>query len=314
MKFLKWLISAAFMAIFAVTQTVMAASAPGSSFPIVPAEDPVPMSQDSKCQQTGKISILFFAESLPGEVYQNNDAVFLVGIDFGERMINIVPLSDKFMLSAPGLAKQNIRQASLSELYRFTRDEYKGNERRKMDAGIKAVRTSLKADFQFTPDHYVAIRQTVLADIVNAMGGLKINLQVAVDGTAEKFSNFHAGAQTLNGEQIVELLSIKKPSGKAEPSQVQRLLWVLDAMYTQFGQASTKMQLPSMMEAFHKNSVTDLNILSVMPYSCLLTDHEFKVNYVELPSDYYETGDKGEIYPKNPKELGEFLNLMVGNQ
>lgn len=277
------------------------------------AAAPSPAAQDGICKQTGRISLLLFAESLQTNAHEGNDAVFLVGLDFDDRQVNIVPLPNELVLPTITLTKQNVTAATISEIYRTSKLEKPTSEKAGMQNGLDNLLTTLEENFNYKPNFYVGLSQEVLVEVIDDMGGLKINLPREVDGSAEGLGVFKQGEQVLSGEQIISLISIRKPAG-ADVSQVQRLLWVFEAMGEQFDTSEIRGSIPSLMTMFYSNSVTNLNIFSLLPYTCLTTDHDFDLNYVEFPKDYYTVGANGDLHIRNVQELSTFLNLTVGKK
>ncbi|PKO12500.1 MAG: hypothetical protein CVU39_23735 [Chloroflexi bacterium HGW-Chloroflexi-10] len=117
-------------------------------------------------------------------------------------------------------------------------------------AAIQAVRQNFGIDI----DYYVRIRFDGFTEIVDAMGGINIELPEAMSG-------YEAGKHQLNGEQA--LAFARDRSGSDDFFRMQRQQLLIKASIQQLLNPLTWSRIPSMINATSQSMDTDIPLLEI---------------------------------------------------
>lgn len=128
--------------------------------------------------------------------------------------------------------------------------------------GPEILAQTLYLNFGLAVDHYVGVDMTVLADVVDAVGGIDINVPAAVDG-------FSAGPQHMTGEQALAYSRIRYPDTDWHRTERQTL--VLLALREKLLQPQTLAAVPSLVDAFIDEVITDLSKAEIAALTCIAT-------------------------------------------
>jgi LCP family protein required for cell wall assembly len=267
------------------------------------------------CDQSGKMTMLFLGENLPETPERGADAIRLLRADFDNKLINVLALSPDVQVERPVLASEAIENPTLTNVYYLGKESKSGSESEKMIEGMRYISQTLFNNFGYHPSHYVIIKQSLMEDIVDTLGGLPINLTEDVDGTSEGFGYFSEGEQVMNGQQVLNYVRILNPTnvtGSSELNRIKRQNQILAALAAQMGSSETIAKLPILMMQFYESLTTDLNIQQVEALFCLLGDDEVKINYIEVPSDMFASGKNRILIPKDYNNLGKYIIENAG--
>jgi LCP family protein required for cell wall assembly len=139
-------------------------------------------------------------------------------------------------------------------------------------AGPGLLARTLDLNFGLRADHYVAVNMVTFTKIVDAVDGIDITLEEAVDGrTADDRSKrlaFAAGRHHLDGTQALTLARIRI-DGVFERAKNQNL--VLCALRRRLLQPDVVTSIPDLIRSFQDNIQTDLSLDQLGQLACLGT-------------------------------------------
>jgi LCP family protein required for cell wall assembly len=267
------------------------------------------------CDQSGIMTMLLLGENLPETPERGADAIRLLRADFDNKLINILALSPEVQVKTPDLASEAIESSTLTKVYYLGKESKSGSEPEKMIEGTRDISQTLLNNFGYYPSHYVIIKQSLMEDIVDTLGGLPINLPEDVDGNSEGFGYFSEGEQVMDGQQVLNYVRILNPAnvtGSSELNRIKRQNQVLAALAAQMSSPETIAKLPILIMQFYESLATDLNIQQIEALFCLLGEDEVKMNYIKVPSDMFSSGKNRILIPKDYNTLGKYIVENAG--
>ncbi len=267
------------------------------------------------CDQSGIMTMLLLGENLPETPERGADAIRLLRADFDNKLINVLSLSPDVQLETPVLASEAIESSTLTNVYYLGKESKSGSESEKMIEGTRNISQSLLDNFGYYPSHYISIKQSLLEDIVDTLGGLPINLPEDVDGTSEGFGYFSEGEQVMDGQQVLNYVRILNPTnvtGSSELNRIKRQNQILAALAAQMSSSETIAKLPILIVQFYESLTTDLNMQQIEALFCLLGEDEVRINYIEVPSEMFASGKNRILIPKDYNTLGKYIIENAG--
>ena len=227
------------------------------------------------------------------------DSIRIVRVDFVEPGIQTLAFPRDLYVEIPGIEASGITRGKLNQAYLYGNPgyEYYAGE----EAGPGLLASTLEHNFGARVDHYVAVNMQSFVRIVDALGGLDINLPYTIDGrvigSRDPDRYFPAGDQHLNGYRTM-LLARMRPGGDFQRSEIQNL--ILQAFAAELLSPETLLYLPELYVSFRDAVQTDLSPAHVRQLLCLRT--------VLDPQDI-EYGD----FDENLFELGRVRDPVLGN-
>jgi len=149
---------------------------------------------------------------------------------------------------------------------------------------------TLDLNFGLKTDHYVAVSMNVFVEVVDALGGLDINLSEPVDGRTSTDRSqrlvFPEGLQHLTGEQALTLGRIRNVSVFQRTSH-QNL--VMCALQEEIEQPETVLKIPVIISSFRDNIQTDLTPEQISQLACLgTTMPRGNITFVSFPRELFK--------------------------
>jgi LCP family protein required for cell wall assembly len=149
---------------------------------------------------------------------------------------------------------------------------------------------TLELNFGVKVDHYIAVSMDVFVNLVDAIGGIDINLPQAVDGrTASDRSNrlvFPAGDHHLTGEQALTLGRIRNVSVFTRAKH-QNL--VMCAVRKKMENINTLAKMPEIISSFRNHIQTDLTPAQISQLACLGTSSPIgNILFASFPRELFK--------------------------
>lgn len=261
------------------------------------------------------MTFLVLGESSPEDVPpRGTDAIRLAKVNFDANQVVILALPADLWVNTPALNGYDIGGARLTIVYYEAKRHFSGMERDKMVEATSIFAQTLDSNFGFFPEHYLVIKQQTLADVVDTLGGIDITLPVAVDGRAENFGYFPAGAQHLSGPQVRDFVRILTPAGDSTPTEAERFErqdLVLQAILKALLQPRNWDQIPSLVDLFQQDVVTDLSPKQILDLACLMNQHGLVIRQLAVGPELLVSGSHQELLP-NGNLLKDFIIQNVG--
>ena len=171
------------------------------------------------------------------------------------------------------------------------------------DPGAEAVKETASLILGVPIDYYAVVNMTGLSDLVNAFGGITIDVKTTINvrfaplraGEPAKVVDIEPGVRHLDGDEA--LAYARSRTGSDDYARMKRQRCVLLALLYQNGPAKLALKFPSIVSAVKKNVTTDipLDALSslVKIRGKLKTDNMIAVGFI--PPDYI-TGHNSQGY------------------
>ncbi len=221
-----------------------------------------------------------------------SDSMRIVRADFVHPGLMLLTFQRDLYVEIPGISSHDgITHGKLNQAYLYGNPGFGYYDGPGQGPGLLAA--TLQQNFGTRVDHYVAVNTQTFVRVVDALGGIDVNLPQAIDGR-EKGSRdanryFPAGEQHLNGYRTM-LLARLRPNGDLERSAAQDL--ILKALASKILSPSALPQMPRVVEAFYGSVQTDLGAEDIAKLLCLgslLTPD--KVVSVDFPAQLF-TGSR----------------------
>ena len=277
---------------------------------VPPTATPVPTQVTGVCGRTDVTTVLLLGEKMP--VYQpvlGADAIRLLRADYGTQTVQILALPPELWVQTPAMAQAGIGATTLTLVYRESLPLAAGSYRAQMAYATALVAQTLYDNFELAPDQYITLRQTVYVDMVDALGGLTIDLPEDVDGSPSGYGYFYAGSQVMDGQAVLDYVRISPAAGDpvpAEPARLARQNQVLAAFKTQLARPQTLLQIPLLVQQFHDDVVTDMSLNEGLALACLFQQPNLAIEQIELGPELMNMAANGVLVPQT-EEIVAYL-------
>ena len=197
-------------------------------------------------------------------LYGLADSIRLVRVDYAVPQINVVSLPRSLLVNVPVDRIQAENPILLNQGYFFGTpgmQHYSGS-----GFGAGSLAETIQYNFGVTVDNYVVIDFAGFVQLVDALGGIKVNLPQDVDDLPRSY--FPAGEQTLNGEQALQLARIRKNYDDWVRTDNQTI--ILQAIFNKLKDPLVFYNLPSVIESLQDAIITDVSPGQIRDMLCVL--------------------------------------------
>ncbi|HAF48793.1 MAG TPA: hypothetical protein DCL08_06075, partial [Anaerolineaceae bacterium] len=122
--------------------------------------------------------------------------------------------------------------------------------------GAGGLAEAIQYNFGVTVDHYGVINFETFVDLIDAVGGVEVDLPGPVSGGS--LGNFPAGVQTLDGERALALARIRTGYGDAFRISSQTI--ILQGILKKMANPAMLLRVPDLLQQFSDGFLTDLSI------------------------------------------------------
>jgi len=223
-------------------------------------------------------------------LYGLADVIRVVRVDFADPKVTILEFPRDLWVEIPDIADNLDGQdhEKLNQAYLYGNPGFGYYEGPGEGPGLLA--RTLALNFGVHSDRYVAVNMRTFKKIVDAVGGIKVNLPNGVDGrTAEDRSKrlvFPPGVQILNGEEALTLARTRN-EGVFERASHQNT--VLCALQEKLTSPSVVVRVPALVNSFRGSVQTDLTPEQIAQLACIgtqLTGND--ITFVSFPQELFE--------------------------
>ncbi len=252
--------------------------------------------QAGTCGDTGSMTVLLLGESSSSDwPPRGADAIRLIKIDFDRMQVTVVSLPPDLWVQTPVLASSQTSATTLTLTYHYAKQSNQGGERDKMIAATQILAQTLVDNFGVMPEHYLTMKQSTFIDMIDAMGGLAIEIPTTVDGTSSGYGIFNSGLQVLTGQQALDYARLMNNRNDANPTEWDRFDrqdQVIQALFQQIKQPATLLSAPALVQQFFQDVVTDYSANQMLDMVCVLRDPNTTIQFLELSANMvHPTGD-----------------------
>lgn len=238
------------------------------------------------------MTLLAIGTDARGNSYQYGlaDVIRIVRVDFVKVRVTILEFPRDLWVEIPEIA-DNINgqdHEKLNQAYLYGNPGFGYYDGPGQGPGLLA--RTLALNFGVQSDRYVAVNMRTFEKVVDAVGGIRVNLPNGVDGrTSEDRSKrliFPPGSQILNGEQALTLARIRN-EGVFERASHQNT--VMCALQEKLTSPSVVVRIPAIIKSFQGAVQTDLTPEQLTQLACLgtkLTGED--ITFVSFPEELFE--------------------------
>ncbi|MCP4536812.1 MAG: LCP family protein [Chloroflexi bacterium] len=264
---------------------------------------PEPTQAAGACGQHGSTTILLLGESLPEDHQARGaSAIRLIRVDYDTKIVRVLALPPYLRVNTPALSSVQIDATALTLVYQEALQIGSGSDRAKMAYASDVFAQTLDDNFGLVPDHFISIRQGVFVNTIDALGGLSIDLPEDVDGLPSQSGTYNAGPQVLDGQEVLDYVSMISTTVEQEPptewGRLERQEQVIQALYAQLAQPETLLKLPNLLRQFQQDVVTDLGLSQMLILACMLQEPDVSIEHLELDTDLVTPGEDNILLPK----------------
>ena len=218
------------------------------------------------------------------------DVIRIVRVDFAEVKVTILEFPRDLWVEIPDIA-DNINgqdHEKLNQAYLYGNPGFGYYDGPGEGPGLLA--RTLALNFGVHLDHYVAVNMRTFEKIIDAIGGVKVNLPNGVDGrTSEDRSArlvFPPGTQILNGEEALTLARIRN-DGVFERATHQNT--VMCALQDKLTSPTVVVRIPALINSFKGAVQTDLTPEQITQLACIGTKLKGDdITFVSFPLELFQ--------------------------
>lgn len=196
------------------------------------------------------------------------DAVRYASVDFDRKTIGLFDFHRDLLLDTPSLKEPyGIVRAELGEVY--TAVGLKEADPAKADrAAANAVAQAIFDNFAVRPDHYITLKESMLWDVIDILGGVEVEVPVAIEVEGVQID---AGARTLDG-RTAELYVRYLPDTGSVWTRTDRQNAILFGLHKKLIDPAVIAKLPDLYQEFQDAFVTDLSPEQINALVCMLKE------------------------------------------
>ena len=190
-------------------------------------------------------------------------------VDFVEPGVKLLAFQRDMYVEIPEISDHyGITHGKLNQAYLYGNPGYGYFDGEGPGPGLLSL--TLEKNFGASIDNFAAVNLQTFVKVVDALGGIDINLPYVVDGRVEGSSDknryFSEGEQHLDGYRTM-LLARMRPQGDIKRAQTQDL--ILKSLAEKTLQPETILKLPDLIDAFKDSMQTDLGSTEITQLLCL---------------------------------------------
>ena len=222
-------------------------------------------------------------------LYGLADVIRIVRVDFAQAKVSVLEFPRDLWVEIPDIADDIDGQdhEKLNQAYLYGNPGFGYYTGPGEGPGLLA--RTLALNFGLTPDRYIAVNMRTFEKVVNAVGGIEVNLPNGMDGRTAKDRSarlvFPPGKQTLNGEQALTLARIRN-EGVFERAHNQNT--VLCALKEKLTSPTVIVQVPALINSFEDAVQTDLTPEQIAQLACMGTKVKSEdITFASFPEELF---------------------------
>ena len=229
-------------------------------------------------------------------LYGLADVIRLVHIDMTVPRVNVVALPRALLVDVPEGRIDVDGPILLNQAYFFGTpgmQKYAGS-----GDGAGALAEVIQYNFNLNADHYIVIDFQGFSGLIDALGGIEVDLPTAIDAGSAGF--FPAGKQVLNGEQALLLARTRK--NYSDNVRISNQTLIIQGIFNRITSLDILLKLPDLMMELKESVLTDAAPRQIQDALCLINNLDSsKINYFQPEEDIIFAG--WEVIPSMDKEM-----------
>ncbi len=269
---------------------------PGAPTAGIPAAAPTattaPPSLVSNCGNSGSKNILVLGVDAPYGGIIGPLVITIIKVDFSQKSMNTFSFPRDLWLPITGLENLGFTQARLGESYMIARS----NGGFTVPAATNLVAQNLNKDFGAMSNHYLTVKISTLAKLIDAVGGITVNIRVTYDGTPYGYHYFAAGPYYMNGALALEYALA--PSASSQWGGMDRKSEIFTALFQKMSSAEIVPKIPTLITQFLQTVTTDLSLQQILDFVCISQQTpSSQITFTGVGSGDVTSGASGILYP-----------------
>jgi LCP family protein required for cell wall assembly len=229
----------------------------------------------------------------PAAEAARTDTIMVLGVNPPKHKVSLFSLPRDVFIESPGYgwlrANTVVRNAEISE----------------PGTGIDQMILSMETTFQMEIDHYAQVNFEGFVDVVDALGGVEIDVPYEIIDNAYPTENggtmrveFQPGKQHMDGETA--LIYARTRHSDDDYQRANRQQQVMDAIFSKLRNPLNAYRIPAVLNAFYDHFESDMSfgeMLAVMPGILLYGYNPDGIDRFVVDRDYLYLGSSGEAMP-----------------
>lgn len=248
---------------------------------------------ESICGQREPWMVLVLLTQRDGETSSRQVlALRLVKVDFENRSVASIYFPKELQLAFKTTADEELRVARLAEIFTAGMQTYDDNP----VVAASVVAQALYDAFSVLPNRYLVFDLARMAAMIDAVGGVEVEIQTPYDGTAYGLPYYPAGVTHMQGESA--LAFAVAPSLEQRWDGLQRQTQVLKALRDALLSPDILPQAPALIDQFRQAVATDFSIQQGLDLVCLADQVTAgQVTFTGVDRDLVSTNPGGSLTP-----------------
>jgi LCP family protein required for cell wall assembly len=243
------------------------------------------------CGAPPVMNILVVGSDSRAESYKYGlaDSIRIVRVDFVNPGVTVLEIPRDLWVEIPDIADNLNGQdhEKLNQAYLYGNKGYGYTDDITQGPGL--LSRTLALNFGVKVDRYAAINMKTFINLVNAVGGIDVDLPKAVDGRTADDTNerllFTQGKHHLNGDRALMLARIRI-SGVFNRAENQNR--VLCALRDKLVSPSTITKIPELVRSFRDSVQTDLSPAQLGQLACIGSQIQPEnIRFASFPSELF---------------------------
>ncbi len=255
-------------------------------------------------------------------LYGLADIIRIARIDFVTPRVTVLEMPRDLWVKIPEISDHyNITEGKLNQSYLYGNKGLGYYDGPGQGPGLLA--RTLNLNFKIRPDHYLAINMRTFEVLVDAVGGLDVNLPYDIDArTAENPKGWliEAGSHHFDGPTALMAARLR-PINTFQRANNQSI--IMCALQKKLLSPAILPKAPELIQGFQKYVQTDLSPEQITQLTCLGQKLEGKdVQFVGFPDDIfdeirkYDPDAKKEVFVLDvePEVLGNYISRFQAGE
>lgn len=241
----------------------------------------------AKCGGPNVMNILVIGADTRGDNYTYGlaDAIRILRVDFVTPKVTVLEFPRDLWVEIPHIADNLNGQdhEKINQAFLYGQPGFKYWDDPSGGSGLLAL--TLNINFGIKIDHYVTINMRTFVNIVNAVGGVELNIP---DRQTARNTGLPIGFHTLDGDQTLKVVR-NRSGGAFERTNNQNM--VVCALQKKLTSPMVVTQIPKLIESFKDNIRTDFTPEQLGQLACLGTQMPLQnIAFASFPQDIFKQG------------------------
>jgi len=193
------------------------------------------------------------------------DAIRLIHVDYVAAEVTVFSIPRNLVVKTANLENYGTSEAMLGDAYQIILEK----ESQAADVDITATSALAQIiydNFGVLPDHYVTLKSTLIKDLVNAIGGIEVDVPADLSSAT---LNLRAGKQRFDGATTQEYLRFRENTVSSEWNRIPRQNAVILGLQQKLVSPAIVTRIPELINQFRYGVTTDLSVQEILSMTCV---------------------------------------------